>query len=89
MKKDFEELRHSTTAKKYLEIIETLIHDYEKDDVVQIFRCMLLDHEICCQVVGNGKNIEDFYDRIINIINNIELIDLNTDSKLAVFKEQM
>ena len=70
--KVFEELRQISTAKKYLEIIERLISDYGKDDVVQIFRNMLLDHEICYQIVGNGKNIKDFYNRIIFIINNMK-----------------
>ena len=71
--KVFEELRHSTTAKKYLEIIEHLILDCQKDDVVKIIRNMLLDHDICCQIVSNGKNIEHFYDRIIGIINSMEI----------------
>ncbi len=71
----FEELRQGTIALKYLEIIERLIKDYEKDDVIQIFRSLLLDHEICSQIVSNDKNIEAFYDRIIYIINNIELTE--------------
>jgi len=71
--KVFEELRHSTTAKKYLTIIETLILDCSKDDVVQIFRNMLLDHDICCKIVNNGRDIEHFYDRIIGIIDSMEI----------------
>ncbi len=71
----FDELRQGTTTLKYLEIIERLIKDYEKDDVIQIFRSLLLDHEICSQIVSNDKKIEGFYDRIIYIINNIELTE--------------
>jgi len=71
----FDELRQGTITLKYLEIIERLIKDYEKDDVIQIFRSLLLDHEICSQIVSNDKKIEGFYDRIIYIINNIELTE--------------
>ncbi len=71
----FDELRQGTLTLKYLEIIERLIKDYEKDDVIQIFRSLLLDHEICSQIVSNDKKIEGFYDRIIYIINNIELTE--------------
>jgi len=70
--KVFDELRQGTTTLKYLEIIERLIKDYEKDDVIQIFRALLLDHEICSQIVSNDNKIEGFYDRIIYIINKIE-----------------
>jgi len=70
-----DELRQGTITLKYLEIIERLIKDYEKDDVIQIFRSLLLDHEICSQIVSNDKKIEGFYDRIIYIINNIELTE--------------
>ena len=69
----FEELENSTTAKKYMEIIETLINDIQKDEVIQVFRILLLDHEICTRVVGSGESIESFYDKIINIINSIKL----------------
>ncbi len=72
---EFDELRKGTTTLKYLEIIERLIKDFEKDDVIQIFRSLLLDHEICSQIVSNDKKIEGFYDRIIYIINNIELTE--------------
>lgn len=71
--KVFEELRHSTTAKKYLTIIESLILDCSKDEVIQIFRNMLLDHDICCNIVNNGRNIDHFYDRIIGIINDMKM----------------
>ena len=71
----FDELRQGTITLKYLEIIERLIKDFEKDDVIQIFRSLLLDHEICSQIVSNDKKIEGFYDRIIYIINNIELTE--------------
>ena len=71
--KVFEELRHRNTAKKHLEIIERLILDCNKDEVVNIFKHMLLDHDICYQIVSNGKNIEDFYNRIIGIINTMKI----------------
>ena len=71
----FDELRQGTITLKYLEIIERLIKDFEKDDVIQIFRSLLFDHEICSQIVSNDKKIEGFYDRIIYIINNIELTE--------------
>ena len=71
----FDELRQGTTTLKYLEIIERLIKDFEKDDVIQIFRSLLLGHEICSQIVSNDKKIEGFYDSIIYIINNIELTE--------------
>lgn len=71
--KVFEKLRQSTTAKKYLEIVESLIIDCNKDEVIQIFRNMLLDHDICCRIVNNGREIEHFYDRIISIINDMKL----------------
>ncbi len=71
--KVFEELRHSTTAKKYLKIIEGLILDCNKDEVIQIFRNMLLDHDICCQIVNNGRNIDHLYDRIIGIIEDAKM----------------
>lgn len=68
----FEELRNSSTAKKYSEVIERQINDFEKDEVIQIFREMLLDHQICSRVVESGECIESFYDMIIGIINNIK-----------------
>ncbi len=69
----FEELKNSTTAKKYMEIIEALINDFDKDEVIQVFRTLLLDHEICTRVVGSGESIESFYDQIIGIIKSTKL----------------
>jgi len=69
----FEELKNSTTAKKYMEIIEALINDLNKDEVIQVFRTLLLDHGICTRVVGSGGSIESFYDQIIGIINSTKL----------------
>ena len=71
--KVFEELRHRNTAKKHLEIIERLILDCNKDEVVNIFKHMLMDPDICYQIVSHGKNIEDFYNRIIGIINTMKI----------------
>ena len=69
----FEELKNSKTAKKYMEIIETLVNDFDKDEVIQVFRILLLDHEICTRVAGSGESIVSFYDQIIRIINSTKL----------------